>query len=125
MPSGCSRAGNRSRRSRPRAAKIEQKEQGRHRWIGSRARWQWWSAPARSGRAGAMARHRRCTLRAAAPSGSAAAGIHPPPEETGNTIREGGGQAVAFTADVAWAHQVEAMVAACLKEFGRIDVLDN
>ncbi|MBV9562424.1 MAG: glucose 1-dehydrogenase [Bradyrhizobium sp.] len=46
-------------------------------------------------------------------------------EETVGLIRGEGGQAVAFTADVSKASEVEAMVAACLKTFGRIDVLDN
>ena len=32
---------------------------------------------------------------------------------------------MAFTADVSQAAEVEAMVAACLKAYGRIDVLDN
>ena len=36
-----------------------------------------------------------------------------------------GGKATAFTADVSRAAEVEAMVAACLKTYGRIDVLDN
>ena len=36
-----------------------------------------------------------------------------------------GGKAAAFTADVSRAADVEAMVAACLKAYGRIDVLDN
>jgi NAD(P)-dependent dehydrogenase (short-subunit alcohol dehydrogenase family) len=36
-----------------------------------------------------------------------------------------GGKATAFTADVSQAEQVQAMVAACLKTHGRIDVLDN
>ena len=46
-------------------------------------------------------------------------------EETVNLIKSEGGKAVAFTADVSRAAEVEAMVAACLKAFGRIDVLDN
>src|SRR6202045_24130 len=46
-------------------------------------------------------------------------------EETVKIIASEGGKAVAFTADVSQAGQVEAMVAACLKAFGRIDVLDN
>jgi NAD(P)-dependent dehydrogenase (short-subunit alcohol dehydrogenase family) len=36
-----------------------------------------------------------------------------------------GGKATAFTADVSRGSDVEAMVAACLKAYGRIDVLDN
>jgi NAD(P)-dependent dehydrogenase (short-subunit alcohol dehydrogenase family) len=47
-------------------------------------------------------------------------------EETAAIIlSEGGGTASAFTADVSKAGDVEAMVAACLKAYGRIDVLDN
>ena len=46
-------------------------------------------------------------------------------EETAAIILSEGGSAVAFTADVSKAGDVEAMVAACLKAFGRIDVLDN
>src|SRR6478609_8233634 len=46
-------------------------------------------------------------------------------EETAGIIRSEGGNATAFTADVSRAADVEAMVAACLKTFGRIDVLDN
>jgi NAD(P)-dependent dehydrogenase (short-subunit alcohol dehydrogenase family) len=46
-------------------------------------------------------------------------------EETVNIIKSEGGKAAAFTADVSRAAEVEAMVAACLKAFGRIDVLDN
>ena len=46
-------------------------------------------------------------------------------EETVNIIKSEGNKAAAFTADVARAADVEAMVAACLKAYGRIDVLDN
>jgi NAD(P)-dependent dehydrogenase (short-subunit alcohol dehydrogenase family) len=46
-------------------------------------------------------------------------------EETVNIILGEGGRAAAFTADVSRAGDVEAMVAACLKAHGRIDVLDN
>jgi NAD(P)-dependent dehydrogenase (short-subunit alcohol dehydrogenase family) len=45
--------------------------------------------------------------------------------ETVQIIAGERGRAMAFTADVSQASQVEAMVAACLKAFGRIDVLDN
>ena len=46
-------------------------------------------------------------------------------EETVGIIKGEGGKAAAFTADVSRAAEVEAMVQACLKAFGRIDVLDN
>ena len=46
-------------------------------------------------------------------------------EETAGLIKGEGGKAIAFTADVSKASEVEAMVAACLRSFGRIDVLDN
>src|SRR5437764_6320375 len=46
-------------------------------------------------------------------------------EETVEIITSEGGQATAFTADVSRGREVETMVAACLKAFGRIDVLDN
>src|SRR3954453_807230 len=46
-------------------------------------------------------------------------------QETVDIITGEGGKAAAFTADVARAADVEAMVAACLKTFGCIDVLDN
>src|ERR1700743_3798266 len=46
-------------------------------------------------------------------------------EETVKIITGEGGKAASFTADVSRAAEVEAMVAACLKTFGRIDVLDN
>src|SRR2546427_9477569 len=46
-------------------------------------------------------------------------------EETAKTIPAEGGRATAFTADVSRAADVGAMVAACLKAYGRIDVLDN
>src|SRR3981189_2668763 len=46
-------------------------------------------------------------------------------EETVRIIASEGGKASAFTADVSRAAAVEAMVAACLKAYGRIDVLDN
>ena len=46
-------------------------------------------------------------------------------EETAAIILSEGGIAAAFTADVSKAGDVEAMVAACLKAYGRIDVLDN
>src|SRR6202171_4212180 len=46
-------------------------------------------------------------------------------EETVAIIASEGGKAAAFTADVSRAGDVEAMVAACLKAYGRIDVLDN
>ena len=46
-------------------------------------------------------------------------------DETAKIIAGEGGKATAFTADVSRAAEVEAMVAACLKAYGRIDVLDN
>jgi NAD(P)-dependent dehydrogenase (short-subunit alcohol dehydrogenase family) len=46
-------------------------------------------------------------------------------EEAAGIITSEGGNATAFAADVSRAADVEAMVAACLKTFGRIDVLDN
>jgi NAD(P)-dependent dehydrogenase (short-subunit alcohol dehydrogenase family) len=46
-------------------------------------------------------------------------------EETVKIIASEGGKATAFTADVSRAIEVEAMVQACLKIHGRIDVLDN
>ena len=46
-------------------------------------------------------------------------------QETAGIIGSEGGEATCFTADVARASDVEAMVAACLKAYGRIDVLDN
>ncbi|WP_024505921.1 glucose 1-dehydrogenase [Bradyrhizobium sp. ARR65] len=46
-------------------------------------------------------------------------------EETAKIIAGEGGKASAFTADVSRAGEVEAMVAACLKAYGRIDVLHN
>jgi NAD(P)-dependent dehydrogenase (short-subunit alcohol dehydrogenase family) len=46
-------------------------------------------------------------------------------EETVKIITSEGGKAAAFTADVSRGGEVEAMVAACLKTYGRIDVLDN
>ncbi|MET0799240.1 MAG: SDR family NAD(P)-dependent oxidoreductase, partial [Rhodococcus sp. (in: high G+C Gram-positive bacteria)] len=46
-------------------------------------------------------------------------------EETADIIQSEGGKALAFTADVSRAAEVEAMVAACLKAYVRIDVLDN
>jgi NAD(P)-dependent dehydrogenase (short-subunit alcohol dehydrogenase family) len=46
-------------------------------------------------------------------------------EETVKIIAGEGGRAMAHTADVSKAGDVEAMVAACIKAYGRIDVLDN
>src|SRR4051794_27500248 len=46
-------------------------------------------------------------------------------QETVDIITSEGGRASAFTADVSKAGDVEATVAACLKTYGRIDVLDN
>jgi NAD(P)-dependent dehydrogenase (short-subunit alcohol dehydrogenase family) len=46
-------------------------------------------------------------------------------EETAKIIKDEGGKATAFTADVSRSAEIEAMVAACLKAYGRIDVLDN
>ena len=46
-------------------------------------------------------------------------------KETVDIITGEGGKAVAFTADVSRETEVEAMVAACRKTYGRIDVLDN
>jgi NAD(P)-dependent dehydrogenase (short-subunit alcohol dehydrogenase family) len=46
-------------------------------------------------------------------------------DETVKIITGEGGKATAFTADVSKASDVEAMVAACIKAYGRIDVLDN
>ena len=45
--------------------------------------------------------------------------------ETVEIITSEGGKAVAFAADASRAADIEAMVAACLKAYGRIDVLDN
>src|SRR5206468_12303881 len=46
-------------------------------------------------------------------------------QETVEIITGEGGKASAFTADVSKAAEVEAMAAACLRAYGRIDVLDN
>ena len=46
-------------------------------------------------------------------------------EETAKIIMSEGGRATAHTADVSRASDVEAMVTACLKAYGRIDVLHN
>jgi NAD(P)-dependent dehydrogenase (short-subunit alcohol dehydrogenase family) len=46
-------------------------------------------------------------------------------KETVEIIASEGGKATAFTADVSRSSDVEAMVAACLNAYGRIDVLDN
>jgi NAD(P)-dependent dehydrogenase (short-subunit alcohol dehydrogenase family) len=46
-------------------------------------------------------------------------------QETADIITSEGGKAAAFTADASRAGDVEAMVAACVKTYGRIDVLDN
>jgi NAD(P)-dependent dehydrogenase (short-subunit alcohol dehydrogenase family) len=46
-------------------------------------------------------------------------------EETVGIITKEGGKAMAHTADASKASEVEAMVAACLKAYGRIDVVDN
>ena len=46
-------------------------------------------------------------------------------EETVKIITGEGGRAMAFTADVSRAADVEAMVVTCIKAYGRIDVLDN
>jgi NAD(P)-dependent dehydrogenase (short-subunit alcohol dehydrogenase family) len=46
-------------------------------------------------------------------------------QETVDIITSEGGNAASFTADASRAADVEAMVAACLKAYGRIDVLDN
>ena len=46
-------------------------------------------------------------------------------QETVDIIASEGGKASAYTADVSRGDEVEAMIAACLKAHGRIDVLDN
>ena len=46
-------------------------------------------------------------------------------EETANIINGEGGLALPFRADVSKNADVEAMVRACIADFGRIDVLDN
>ena len=46
-------------------------------------------------------------------------------EETANIISKEGGLALPFGADVTLNDHVEAMVKACIADFGRIDVLDN
>src|SRR3979490_2491302 len=46
-------------------------------------------------------------------------------QETVDIIASEGGKATAFTADESRASDPGAMVAACLKTYGRIDVLDN
>ena len=45
--------------------------------------------------------------------------------ETVRIIREEGGAAEPFRTDVAKHDDIEAMVAACMNAFGRIDILDN
>ncbi len=45
--------------------------------------------------------------------------------ETAEIITKDGGHAVAFAADASRASDIAAMVASCLKTYGRIDVLDN
>ncbi|KIZ34364.1 SDR family NAD(P)-dependent oxidoreductase, partial [Rhodopseudomonas palustris] len=46
-------------------------------------------------------------------------------QQTVDYIASEGGTASAFTADVSRGDEVEAMVATCLRTYGRIDVLDN
>lgn len=46
-------------------------------------------------------------------------------QETAAIIKSEGGEAIAFTADVARPTEIEAMVSSCLEAFNRIDVLDN
>ncbi len=46
-------------------------------------------------------------------------------EETAGIIRKDGGNVIALRADVTKAVEVEAMVGAVVKEYGRIDILDN
>src|SRR5947208_11060755 len=46
-------------------------------------------------------------------------------EETAAIIIGEGGSATAFTAEASRAEDIAAMVTACLKTYGRIDVLDN
>jgi NAD(P)-dependent dehydrogenase (short-subunit alcohol dehydrogenase family) len=46
-------------------------------------------------------------------------------EETANIITREGGLALPFRADVTKSDDIEAMVKACIADFGRIDVLDN
>src|SRR5260370_24105998 len=46
-------------------------------------------------------------------------------EETAKIIASEGGKPTAFTSDVSRAADVEAMLAACLKTYGRIDGLAN
>ena len=50
---------------------------------------------------------------------------HAAAEETANIIMSEGGLALPFRADVTKDADVEAMVRACVADFGRIDVLDN
>ncbi len=45
--------------------------------------------------------------------------------ETRNIIREEGGEAAVFAGDVSQSKDVAAMVAACKKTFGRVDILHN
>ena len=49
----------------------------------------------------------------------------PAAEETASIITGEGGKAMAFTADASQAEDIAAMVEACRKAYGRIDVLDN
>jgi NAD(P)-dependent dehydrogenase (short-subunit alcohol dehydrogenase family) len=46
-------------------------------------------------------------------------------EETANIIKGEGGEAIAFKADATKSGEVGAMVEACRKAYGRIDILDN
>lgn len=49
----------------------------------------------------------------------------PAAEETRSTIESEGGTCATFAADVSQTDQVQAMIAACIERFGRIDVLHN
>ena len=104
---------------------ITEQDRGESRWNGSRVRWRWWLVRARSGPAGATARRPRSPSRARARRCFASIAMRAAAEETVKIIAGEGGKAAAFTADVSRAAEVEAMVAACLKTYGRIDVLDN
>jgi hypothetical protein len=98
-------------------------EEGR--WNGSRARRRWWWARARSVPAGAMARRPPLPLRAQGAQVFCVDRNAAAAKETVDIITGEGGKATASPPTFPAKPRSQAMVAACLKAYGRIDVLDN
>src|SRR5438132_13091963 len=93
--------------------------------IGSKTRWLWFREQDRAPRGGATARRRRCSSPAREQRSSLLTSSSMPPSRPKRIIESEGGICMAVAGDVSRADDVAAIVDACIRSFGRIDVLHN